>query len=276
MNLTFTSALILYFFASILSDGIEYTPENGACENSCDLEVFEEQDKPYDLTIGSTEFSISTPWGYDRSANRDLAYPIVVNGNWGEGWAFTESIRQQHPAFFLEYQRCDDETDGEVLSELLDTAILQGMRIDLNRVYLTGFSKGGSGSYKLARGFLRKGKLFAAILRIAGQSQTVLPDEVVNKTSIWFHIGTLDEPLRLQVTKEAFENLKEHPFHETSVLSLVEDEVSGIARATKTLSKGGKEVVKYSVYTGMGHDPTTPYQDPKLFEWLFSQRLGDM
>ena len=85
---------------------------------------------------------MTTPYGYDKAENKDRRYPIVVNGCWGEGKLFSDEIRAQYPAFFLEYQKAS-ERDGAALSDILDAAVKQGLRIDLKRVYLTGFSKAG-------------------------------------------------------------------------------------------------------------------------------------
>ena len=214
-----------------------------------------------------------TPYGYDKPENSKRLYPIVVNGRWGEGWAFTDKIRAQYPAFFLDYQK-SSEAAGEELSDILDAAIAQGRRINPNRVYLTGFSAGGSGSYKLVRGFLKKGKLFAAINRVAGQSETVLPDKAVAATSIWLHIGTKDTALRVKVTRKAYDDLKNHPLNKGAIETTVTDkDVIGFKRVTKTLTKDGIEIVKYSVCEGMGHNPKPVYKDPEVFKWMFAQSL---
>jgi hypothetical protein len=236
-------------------------------------ETFTKADAPRKVSITGRKLTLDTPYGYDKPENSERLYPIVVNGCWGEGWAFTGKIRAQYPAFFLEYQK-RNEADGEALSDILDAAIAQGNRIDLNRIYLTGFSAGGSGSYKLVRGFLKKGKLFAAINRVAGQSEAVLPDKAVALTSIWLHIGTKDRVVRVRITRQAYENLKSHPLNKDAVETVKTDEdVIGYKRVTKTLTKRGIEIVKYSVCEGMDHDPKPVYKDPEVFKWMFAQSL---
>ena len=246
----------------------------GLNAGNLEVEGFSAGDEPESIGIPDTEFTITTPWGYHRAENANREYAIVVNGCWGEGWAFTETVRKQYPAFFLEYQRCDSEQDGVYLAELLDLVKHElNLRIDLNRVYLTGFSKGGSGSYKVARGFKSAGKFFAAINRVAGQSQTELPDEIVENTAIWYHVGTEDTPQRVEIAQQAYEFLKQRPCNAGAVECIMEDVVGEFPRVTYTLTRDGVEVVKYSVYEGMGHKPHAVYQDSQVFAWLFSQSL---
>jgi predicted peptidase len=143
----------------------------------------------------------------------------------------------------------------------------------VNRIYLTGFSAGGSGSYMLVRGFISRGRLFAGIIRVAGQSNTQLPDEAVAQTSIWYHIGLNDTPTRVQVARDAYDFLKNHTFNTTATESTVSDTISSYDRTTKTLTKDSIEIVKYTEYPGVGHTPAPAYADPGVFDWLFGQSL---
>jgi predicted peptidase len=190
---------------------------------------------------------------------------------------FGESVRQQYPAFFMEYQECQNDTQGEVLADLVDSAVAEGQRIDESRIYLTGFSAGGSGSYRLVRGFLSQGRLFAGIIRVAGQSETQLPDDAVAQTSIWYHIGLDDTPTRVQVAQDAYDFLKTHAYNATAVETTASDSVTvgstEYPRTTQTLTQDGIEIVKYTQCPDVGHTPEPAYADPGLFDWLFGQSL---
>lgn len=274
--------------ASPLPDGSTIVDSGSAdssavgCRPENPVETFGGTDQPTTISVAS--YSFATPWGYSKPANTSRNYPLVVHGCWGEGYLVGEATKKSYPAFYLTYQKCDSDSEGADLSALLDTAVGQGLRIDLNRVYLTGWSKGGSGSYKLVRGYLSRGKLFAAIIRIAGQSQTVLPDEAIAKTSIWYHIGLLDTATRVQVATDAYDFVKNHADNATAVESAssgvvsILDTSSGVTstyqHTTKTLTKSGVEIMKLTQYPAVGHDAKAQtYNFSGLFDWLFGQSL---
>lgn len=238
-------------------------------------ETFAEEDRPGTeiIPFAGDEFELALPWGYGRAANFSRAYPLVVNGCWGEGGLFSEETRKKYPAFFLDFNNYSSDAHGALLADLIDL-IGEDYRIDADRVYLTGFSQGGSGSFKLVRGMLSKGKLFAAVIRVAGQSESVLAEEAALRTSLWYHIGLEDDDLRVRVARDTWTNLKARECNASAVESETRDSLTGYDRLTKTLTKGGVEIFKMSEYAGMGHTPGPCYRDPALFDWLFNQSLA--
>ncbi len=256
--------------ASILVGGT--TPS--ACVTN-PAETFAGTDAP-GLSSGFT-----TPWGYGRRENSARSYPLVVNGCWAEGPYFTTDIRQKYPAFYLDWNNhCSSDDDGVQLADKITAAIAAGLRIDLDRIYLTGFSQGGSGSYKLVRGMLTRGMLFAGIIRVAGQSEPVLADQAVARTSIWYHIGLKDDAARIAVANEAYAYVKNRPENASAVETTVTDTAGTWARTTKTLTKDGIAIFRLSTYPAGQHDPAPAYAVPQapasmnVFDWLFSQSLA--
>ncbi|HBD93143.1 MAG: hypothetical protein A2015_04840 [Spirochaetes bacterium GWF1_31_7] len=234
-------------------------------------ETFTETDAPVTETI--QEITLTTPWGYARTTNATRNYPLVVVGSWGEGTTVSQKAGKKYPAFFLDFNNKSSETDGAFLAELIDNAVKSNYRIDTNRIYLTDFSMGGSGSFKVVRGMLSKEKLFAAIIRVAGQSESTLADQAVSKTSIWYHIGLNDTQVRVDVARETYTKLKNHTTNSGAIETITTDNSTGFSRETKTLRKDGVDIVKYSEYQGVGHDPGPCYKDEALFDWLFNQSL---
>jgi len=266
----FAVLLVIFFACDNSGDSSDDDSGNGYKVDN-PVESFTKEDEPSSFSIDT--FNFVTPWGYERTQNADRKYPIVVNGCWGEGPHFSESVRKKYPAFYLDFNNYYTESDGQILADLIDKTIKAGYRIDTNRIYLTGFSQGGSGSFKLVRGMHSKGKLFAAIIRVAGQSESILLDAAVLTTSVWYHIGLNDTTIRIDVAAETYSNIKNHSANAGAVEKINTDSVTGYSRTTKTLKKSGVEFFKMSEYKDLGHDPGPCYKDPYLFDWLFNQSL---
>jgi hypothetical protein len=234
------------------------------------VETFTEDDAPKTLVHDGRQFK--SPWGYEKSGNAKRSYPLLVSGCWGEGQGEYSAISQKHPAFVIDYQK-NGTQDGSILADWIDSAIADGYRIDQTRVYLTGFSQGGSGSYPLAQGMHAKGKYFAAIIRVAGQSQSDIGNAIAERTAVWYHIGLEDTDQRVQVARNALKNFRAYPSYANAVETTSEDTVTGMERTTVTLTRGGIPSFKYSEYPTMNHTPGPCYDDPELFEWMFRMRL---
>lgn len=244
-------------------------------------ETFALADKPEFTQDATRDYKLLKPWNYDKEWNQERRYPLVVSLHGGGGGGYyapcivgKENEMQQYPCFFMSPKNPSGwgESAAWVRDEL--EVLKARYRIDTNRVYLMGFSMGGSGSYPFAEGWYREhGGLFAGIVRLAGQSQPALPDALAAKTAVWYHIGLHDAPKRVEVAREAYEFYRSRPFHAQAQETVVQDRVGNHPRTTKTLTVGPYELFKLSEYEGLGHHPDLAFQDPTVLEWLFSRSL---
>jgi predicted peptidase len=137
---------------------------------------------------------------------------------------------------------------GDLLLGLLDE-VIRDLKIDSQRVYLTGLSMGGYGTWDLG---LRHPERFAAIVPICGGGELI---DIL-----------LSEGARAQALK----SLGVWAFHggKDPVVPLQESQ-----RLVDALKKVGVQDVKLTVYPEAGHDSwTEAYNDPKLYEWLLSHQ----
>lgn len=266
------SLLLLALISSVFLLSCQ-NPSSDSNEDQSDLnpvEKFESSDSPEDFTYESLNFK--APWGYNNAANKSRVYPLLVSGYWNEGEAQYSVVNQRYPAFVLSYQK-NSEADGQSLGQWIERAIAAGYRIDINRVYLTGFSMGGSGSFPLARGMNKEELFFAAIIRVAGQSESDLTNEIAKKTALWYHIGLSDTQTRIDVARSALEYNRAYACNKKAKETKKSDSITGYDRTTIKLTRSGYAMFVYSEYTDMGHDSSPCYTDEDLFPWLFSHSL---
>jgi predicted peptidase len=118
--------------------------------------------------------------------------------------------------------------------------VVENYDVDPGRIYLTGLSMGGFGTWDLAQKYPDK---FAAIAPVCGWGNVYMQDRLKNVPAWVFH-GAKDPNVPLGFAKQ-------------------------MAGALKSL--GGD--AQLSVYPGMGHNIwTVTYRNPKLYEWFLSHR----
>ncbi len=138
--------------------------------------------------------------------------------------------------------------DRDALLALLDE-VIHKYRVDPKRIYLTGLSMGGYGTWDLG---LNCPERFAAIAPVCGGG---------NRLAV-----LLPDPKK----KDAFKSLGVWAFHgaKDSVVELDESE-----RMVKALRKAGCADVQITVYPEANHDSwTETYANPKLYEWFLQHR----
>jgi predicted peptidase len=155
--------------------------------------------------------------------------------------------------FILVSPQCPDgkHWERDSLLALLDDVIGRN-NVDTNRVYLTGLSMGGYGTWELG---LSSPEKFAAIAPICGGGEFIsllLSSREKTKSlktlGIWAFHGAKDP-----------------------VVPLSESE-----RMVEAAKKAGVKEVKLTVYPEAGHDSwTETYKSPELYEWLLKHDRGE-
>jgi predicted peptidase len=126
------------------------------------------------------------------------------------------------------------------LSNLLDE-VESTYAVDPERIYVTGLSMGGYGTWSLAIAYPQR---FAAIVPISAPSEHLDEISAIRHLPVWAFHGDPDYIVPLQGTVETVNALK---------------------------ACGGN--VKLTIYPGVGHNAADPaYTDPELHRWLLSQR----
>ena len=254
-------------------------------------EEFEDEDKPsyetktYDDNGTSRSYELMPPWNYDKDYNADRNYPLMINVVYSGSLVANKTDRMQdYPCFCLNAAANSDWVYSMVAE------LVANYRIDTNRIYLAGFSAGGSGSYPFASNLeAQQGLTVAGIVRCAGGSNTALSDAIAGKTSVWYHVG-LQDPYDFgysgvlesedpdderRNSNKAYAYVKGLDSSAGAFETVDVQTVSGYERTTTALSLEGVEIFKRSHYSEMGHTGSPAYADPEVVEWLFNQHLSN-
>lgn len=190
------------------------------------------------------------PPGYRGSRTRRWPLLLFLHGA-GERGSDLEKIKLhglpkliaqgQNFPFIIVSPQCPEEgwwpRETEMLLALLDD-IESKYNVDKQRIYLTGLSMGGFGTWELARACPQK---FAAIAPICGGGEHYLVAPLKD-VPIWTFHGAKDNVVPIRRTIEMVEALKK--------------------------IKGD---VKFTVYPETEHDSwTQTYENPELYEWFLS------
>jgi predicted peptidase len=151
--------------------------------------------------------------------------------------------RKKYPCFLIAPQCPTGQFwSGRNTQMVLDliAALRKEFSIDEKRIYLTGLSMGGYGTWSL---LAQKPELFAAGIPICGGgAETDAP--TLAKIPIWAFHGDKDTAVKVERSRTMIEAIKK---------------------------AGGKP--KYTEYPGVGHDSwTVTYKNPEVMKWLFAQK----
>lgn len=196
------------------------------------------------------DYLLYLPDEYPES-NRDWPLILFLHGA-GERGNDLEKVKVHGPPkliagenkefpFVIASPQCPQEdwwsSDVQIAGlDALLSEVMSRHRIDRDRVYVTGLSMGGFGTWRLAVEYPER---FAAIAPICGKGN---PERVgrISQLPIWVFHGAKDNTVPIKDSEEMVDALK----------------------------KSGSDV-KFTVYPDAGHDSwTKTYNNPELYEWL--------
>jgi len=199
-------------------------------------------------SVVKLQYLLQLPPGYDEQES----WPVLLflHGA-GERGSDLEMVKKHGPPKLIEGGRelpfivvspqCPAGRWWEAfeLAALLDEIESQ-YKVDGKRIYVTGLSMGGFGTWALAA---YQPNRFAAIAPICGGGEPFMT-RLYSHVPTWVFHGDKDEVVPLERSQSMVEGLK---------------------RA------GGN--VKFTVYEGVGHDSwTEPYADEAFYQWLLEHR----
>ena len=190
-------------------------------------------------------YLVFLPKDYDQSRKK---FPLILflHGS-GERGTDLNKVKKHGLAKIVEQQpdfpcivvspQCPDGTwwPTEMLAVLLDE-IEKNYRIDKKRIYVTGLSMGGFGTWQLA---IENPDRFAAIAPVCGGGNPHLVHKIKH-VPVWVFHGAKDDVIPIERSREM----------------------------VSALRKAGSRP-KFTVYPKAKHDSWTPtYENKQLYKWL--------
>jgi predicted peptidase len=197
-------------------------------------------------------YLLSLPDGYEADKGKKWPLIIFLHGA-GERGTDLEVLKKHGPPklvaagkrfeAIIASLQCEPKQiwNSHGVKALADD-LVKTHRVDADRIYLTGLSMGGFGTWDTA---LDYPDFFAAIVPICGGAgvRWVMADRIQH-LPVWVFHGDKDPAVPVEFSIKMADALKK---------------------------AGGN--VKLTIYPGVGHDSwTQTYDDPALWEWLFSQK----
>jgi predicted peptidase len=190
------------------------------------------------------------PEGYDAKASEKWPLVLFLHGA-GERGDDLEKVKihgppklvakgKQFPFILVSPQvPTGDRWHADELAKLLDS-LANTLRIDTQRLYVTGLSMGGSGTWSLVSAYPDK---FAAAMPLCGRGDLEAAPKLA-KTPIWVLVGGKDRDQTVQNCEEM----------------------------ANALAKAGCNG-RFTLYFQLPHDCwTVTYDNPQTYEWLLSHK----
>jgi predicted peptidase len=204
--------------------------------------------------IADCNYLLYLPADYDKSKDK---WPLIIflHGKGERGNNLEDLKKQGLPKmiaqgksfdFIIVSPQCPNDIwwpeQDDVLIALLDE-IEAKYHVDTDRVYLTGLSMGGFGTWTLAEKYPNR---FAAIAPICGGSEQYVAYRL-KKVPVWAFHGAKDNIVPLARSQEMVDAVKK---------------------------AGGN--AKLTVYPEADHDSwTETYNNPELYQWFLSHKISD-
>lgn len=197
------------------------------------------------------KYVIHLPDGYDPDSGKEWPMILFLHGAGTRGddlkmisddVPFVYAQNTKGYPFILVGPQCpaDEMWSSDALNSLIDE-VESLYHVDKSRIYLTGYSMGGSGTWNMAMDYPER---FAAVAPLCGRAAPPKLVKIAHKP-VWVFHGNKDDVV-------SFEN------SEVMVNCLKEMQA---------------DHVKFTVYEGAGHDVwTETYSRPELYEWFLNYR----
>ncbi len=212
-------------------------------------------DKKFPLIIflhGLGEVGNGTPGGLPVVLNEGI--PRLIHQT---GATMTFTVNGQTESFIVLSPQTRDWWQNFYIDAMLDYA-KQNLRVDVNRIYLTGLSLGGGGTWSYTTSSLENAKKFAAVAPISGlknyDANSLCPTLGAAKIGVW-----------------AFHNLHDpNPQTNVSNTQFAIGVLQNCPGNTNNVQATYPDVNSHNAWDN-AYDMTHNLRNPNLFEWFLTR-----
>lgn len=208
-------------------------------------------DEKETVSVENLQYYLYFPKEYEETESEKFPLLLFLHGG-GEAGGTLEDLKTNGPPKLLAegkefpflilapqnpYKRKWWNT--RAVMQLLDT-IIETNRVDIDRIYLSGLSRGGSAAWELAVQYPDK---FAAMAVVCGMTPVPYAAWINKKLPIWVFHGTEDKSIPISESEDMVTKLKEMGYD-----------------------------VTFTRYEGVGHNAwVRAYNTEELYEWFMKQ-----
>lgn len=251
-----TKAIAKWLILSILLAGGTCAPARAEDKQSAAAKADPQTAQHFEKKVGDETLEINyllyLPSDFESDAKKTWPLLIFLHGSGEKGNNNLELVKKHGPPkliaagqqfpFIVVSPQAVRRWEPETLNAMIDD-LVEKRRVDKNRIYLTGLSMGGFGTWTMASKYPEK---FAAIVPICGGGDTASAGKLKD-LPIWVFHGGKDTAVPVRLSEDMVKALKE----------------------------AGATSVEFTLYPDAGHDSwSASYANPKLYEWLLKQSRG--
>lgn len=209
-------------------------------------------DEKETVSVENLQYYLYFPQEYEEAENDKFPLLLFLHGG-GEAGGTLEDLKTNGPPKLLAegkefpflilapqnpYKRKWWNT--RAVMQLLDT-IIETNRVDIDRIYLTGLSRGGGAAWELAVQYPDK---FAALAVVCGMTPVPYAAWINKNMPIWVFHGTEDKSIPISESQNMVNKLEEMGYD-----------------------------VTFTKYDGVGHNAwVQAYNTEELYEWFINQK----
>lgn len=210
------------------------------------------EDELKTVSIEQLRYYLYFPKDYDESREEKFPLLLFLHGGGESGGTLSDLNKGGPPKLIVEGKQfpflilapqnphVKQWWNTRAVMQLLDSVVADN-NVDVNRIYLTGLSRGGAAAWELAVQYPKK---FAAMAVVCGMTPLPYASWIDKNMPIWVFHGEEDKSIPVSESIEMVARLKAMGY-----------------------------TVKFTKYEGVGHNAwDKAYTTPELYDWFVQQK----